>query len=775
MRKMRLLRAVLLTLLVFFFADVPATDAQTTVCSKEAFDALGWKDEAFTQAVTITSAAVIAAAGTTPAYCKIVGSMRPEIGFEIYLPTANWNQRFQMTGCGGAAGNIPTSTMITYVRQNFAVAGTNMGHTGTTFDFTFAYNPPDNSNPNADQKVMDYGYRALHEVTVLAKKAIRAYYGPAPFYSYFNGSSCGGGRGMKNMQLYPEDFDGWVVGMPAFNRWNSMGMLWSAHASILGDGAIPVTKLRLLAEKVMDRCDVVDGVVDGLIEDPRRCPFNPMNDLPRCPDGTDATTCFTTAQLRALEKIYGGVKTGKFSLPEQGVSMGSEMLYPVGTAAISMWQNYLSGWDGTNPGTHINWGFSEGSYKYMSRPPLGPTWDWRNPFDFDDDYFKNAKTLGREAASAESVDLAQLKKLGRKVILFHGWSDQLIRPLTSIAYYEKLLRAMGEKEAKAFFKLYLVPGFGHGTSFGCHLVDWDLALRKWVENSEEPGGLIGTRTASTVMGTPLRTRPICPYPSVAKYKGSGSIEDAANFTCEKPTGVVSPNATLTKIEESKSFPEAGLNGISGNFKAVNMITFTATGVVGSADFTLDFGLLPENPVFYKRTKTGWWLPLDRCSGVSDVRFSGGILAFTMAQASECNLSTAAGTIIDPIVAGEHSGPLSSDGGRCFIATAAYGSQDHPHVSALRTFRDNFLLTFRMGQAFVSWYYDVSPSVVVFIGENMVWKTVAQVMLLPIVAFASLALALGVWPALLFVAFFVLLIVGLVVNIYVRYRRKPYNV
>ncbi|HOJ51775.1 MAG TPA: tannase/feruloyl esterase family alpha/beta hydrolase [Syntrophales bacterium] len=721
-------------------------------CSKDAFEALGWKDEEFGRAVTIISAEVVPATASpaTPEYCKIKGTMWPEIGFEIYLPTQTWNTRFQMTGCGGAAGSIPTSTMLTYLRQNFAVGGTDMGHQGTTFDFTFAYNPPDNSNPNADQKVKDYGYRALHEVTVLAKKAIQAYYGRGPSYSYYNGSSCGGGRGMGNMQRYPNDFDGWVVGMPAFNRWNTMGMLWSAQNAELGAGKIPLTKLNLLASTVMTKCDAIDGVTDGLIEDPRRCPFNALTDLPACPDDVEATNCFTLAQRTAIQKIYEGVKTNKFSLPEQGVCPGSEILYPYGGTAISNWRSYIVGYDGTNPATNVNLGFAMNSYKYMGK--LGPDWNWQDSFDYDNDYFNNANSFARVQTAAESVDLRELKRLGKKVILFHGWSDQLIRPLTSVNYYERLMRYMGVDEVKSFFKLYLVPGYGHGTGFGCSLVDWDGALRNWVENGVEPDAMTGTRLASTVMGTPLRTRPICPYPKVAKYKGSGSIEDAANFTCEDPPTAAASGATITSVTSSTSYadlPLPGTNGIPDGYSPVKIVAFTATGVGASADFSVDFGLLPENPVFYKKTKAGTWKLIESCTGVSNVRYASGVLNFTMAPSSECNLSSTAGTITDPIVAGTQSSVpiLPGSGGGCFIASATYGSYYHPHVRILQSFRDQYLIAFEPGKAFVRWYYQVSPKIAQVIHSHPYLRSIVKIILLPCVGFSYLALNFGLWVSL----------------------------
>lgn len=756
-------------------AQVNGVPQPVMTCSKAAFDELGWKDEAFGKPVTITSAEVIPASAPTPEYCKIKGTMWPEIGFEIYLPTKTWNSRFQMTGCGGAAGTIPTSTMILYLRQNFAVGGTDMGHQGSTFDFTFAYNPPDNSNPNADQKVKDYGYRALHEVTVLAKKAIRAYYGQAPLYSYYNGSSCGGGRGMGNMQRYPDDFDGWVVGMPAFNRWNTMGMLWRVQQAELGAGKISVNKLNLLAATVMAKCDAIDGVTDGLIEDPRRCPFNAVNDLPACPNDVDGANCFTLAQRQAIHKIYEGVKTTKFYLPEQGICPGSEIIYPSGSFAISNWRNWVTGYDGTNPATNVNLGFSMNAYKYMARPPLGPNWNWQDEFDYDNDYFNNATTLAREHTSAESIDLSALIQKGKKVIIFHGWSDQLLPPLTSVKYYERLMRYLGETQTKAFCKLYLVPGYGHGTGFGCSTVDWDGALRNWVENGVEPGALTGTRAASTVMGTALRTRPICPYPKVARYKGTGSIDDAANFTCEDPPAAAASGATIASVTSSTNYadlPLPGVNGIQEGFSPVKIVSLTATGVGASADLSVDFGLIPENPVFYKKTKAGTWKLIESCTGVSNVRYAGGVLNFTIAQTSECNLSSTAGTIVDPIVAGITStiSPLPGAGGGCFIASSTYGSYYHAHVRILQSFRDQFLLSIEPGKIFVRWYYSISPRIANAINSHPFLRPVVKALILPFVGFGYLALNFGLGAAMLaFLICLAALLVG--IRMVIKFRTQ----
>lgn len=248
-------------------------------CNKAAFEALGLTDETFGSPVIFTSANLVAADATTPELCDVRGSMFPTVGFAVKLPTAKWNNRFQMMGCGGAAGSISETTLLNYVRKGFAIAGTDTGHTGSSTDWSFGYNPPDNSNPYADQKIADYAYRSAHETVVLGKKLVKAFYGMDPSFSYYNGSSCGGRLGMMNAQRYPDDFDGLVIGMPPLNMLTRVWDIWNEWVQE-GDARVPISKLNMLANAVYSICDSLDGLVDGFIDDPRNCTLAwiPMRD-----------------------------------------------------------------------------------------------------------------------------------------------------------------------------------------------------------------------------------------------------------------------------------------------------------------------------------------------------------------------------------------------------------------------------------------------------------------------------------------------------------------
>ena len=264
--------------------------------------------------VTITSVTLVAATDTVPEHCEIIGTIEPEIGFAVDLPT-DWNGRFYMAGNGIYAGSISYDAMDVGLSMGYATASTDTGHDTSAdpmmgmFDASFAYN-----NPEAE---IDYCYRAVHETAVTAKEIIEAYYGEQPSYSYFVGCSTGGRQGLMEALRYPEDFDGIVAGAPVVDFTGvQMWGIWNAQA-LLGDGNIPPESLPILAEAVYTKCDGVDGLVDGLINDPRNCTFDPATDLP--------PGSFTPAQVEALEKIYDGVRNSQGELLYPGAPLGTEV------------------------------------------------------------------------------------------------------------------------------------------------------------------------------------------------------------------------------------------------------------------------------------------------------------------------------------------------------------------------------------------------------------------------------------------------------------------
>jgi feruloyl esterase len=420
-----------------------------------------------------------------------------------------------MVGNGGTAGTISVSAMETGVRKFFAAASTDTGHNAEKEPLaSFAKRGPD--NPNAERKVIDFGYQAVHETAVVAKKIIQAYYGEAPQHSYWVGCSTGGRQGLSEAQRFPEDFDGLVVGAPALNvTGTNMRVVWNAQAQS-GPGQIAVDKLPLLANAVYKKCDSVDGLEDGLIEDPRRCAFDPARDLPKCPSHKDAPNCFTSAQVESLKKIYGGVKNsvGKQLFP--GQPPGAEVLAP------------KSGWDGWITGANATPRARSESYmKFIFLEPLPePAWNYE-AYNFDTD--PPRMVAASLKVNATNPDLRPLKRRGGKIIHYHGWADAGITALMSIDYYESVIEKLGDKETKDFYRLFLIPGMFHCSGgAGCGTVDWVTPIVDWVEKGIAPEKVIGARVEE---GKTTRTRPLCPYPEVATYKGSGSIDDAGSFSC----------------------------------------------------------------------------------------------------------------------------------------------------------------------------------------------------------------------------------------------------
>jgi feruloyl esterase len=443
-------------------------------------------------------------AGTTtykdlPAFCRVAATLRPssdsDIRIEVWLPSSNWNGKFQAVGNGGWAGVISYREMAEALRLGYATASTDTGHIGGSG--RFAYGHP--------EKLIDFGYRSEHEMTLKAKALVNAFYGSAPKYSYWNGCSTGGRQGLKEAQRYPADYDGIIAGAPA-NR--TALALWIAFA-LLKDpaGYIPASKYPLVHQAVLAACDARDGLKDGLIEDPRRCNFDPKVLL--C-QGGDGPSCLTAPQVEAVRKIYSAATN-----PRTG-----EKLFP-----------------SLVPGTELGWGVLGGPepsgvmldhYKYVVFKD--PNWNWRT-FDFDRDV---ARSNQPENVVMNSTDpnLSAFFAHDGKLLLYHGWSDPNIAALSTIQYYESVMDTMGgAAKTSNNVRLFLEPGMGHcGGGEGPNVFDKVGTMEQWVEKNQAPERIVASHLTN---GKVDRTRPLCPYPQVAQYKGSGSIDDAANFVCKE--------------------------------------------------------------------------------------------------------------------------------------------------------------------------------------------------------------------------------------------------
>jgi len=673
-------------------------------------------DETFNKEITISSATLKEATQTLPSHCEVKGIIWPEINFLVKLPAVNWNERFYMTASGAAAGLIPEAAMNNALAKGFAVAGTDTGHKGaSSLDWTWAH--PDATN--RDQKIKDYFYRANHEVALVAKSLIRAYYGIPPKYSYWEGCSGAGRAGMTIAQRYPTDFNGYVIG--AANRdyvVAILDMLWLVRQGT----KISNAKIPLIGKYVYEKCDALDGLKDGLIEDPRACKFDPMVDLPACQNDADGPACFTTAERTAIKNIYAGCPCGKMPMPP-----GSEVCTDPTNPSTSGWQIYI----------YAPSMMYEGFMKYMLY--ADPNYDVSS-FDFEKDV---ASAMATEIASlgnlGQKTDLSGVKNNGGKIIEYIGWSDN--SPYGIINYYESVKRQMGGK-IDDFYKLFLVPGMFHcGGGIGCSRIDWLTPLMNWVEKGIEPKVIIGSRSATSYLSA--RTRPICAYPKVARYVGSGDIDKAENFVCVDPTYVESKTegvaitqyAVRDKLDIAVPHPD---------FQFDRIVEYTATLPVSAKEATIsiDLGTVPSNPHIYKIIGSTWKLiyPSLELKGIKNVSLTGSTLTYTIEDNSDADEDSTPLKISDPIVIGSYPG--AEKGGGCFIATVAFGSYLHPYVQALRDFRDKILLKNRAGQKFVEAYYRFSPPVADFLRHHENLKSVVRLFLIPLVGMSLLSLKLG---------------------------------
>ena len=469
------------------------------------------------------TAAEMPASASAPVHCRVTGVLSPEIAFEVSLPS-RWNGRFYMIGNGGHAGEAMDDPGRVAQRNQalqlgFAFAQTNTGHDarkepGASFVM---------SNP---QKAIDYAYRAVHLTARTTQDITRQYYGKPISRTYWNSCSNGGRQGMLEAERFPDDFDGIVANAPWVDQTGfTIGAMWNQKAL----SAAPVTpaKLALVGEKVMAKCDAIDGLKDGLIDDPRKCNFDPARDVPACTAGVDGPDCLTPAQADAIAKVYSGpMSNGKPFFP--GYMPGSEAVMPglFGGGAGSGWMNVIVAAQPDAKPADFN--LAEGTMRYLVHKPPQPDYDYKT-FDFDHDIH----TLDEwsKLADAKNPDLAKFHKHGGKLIMTYGWADSILQPMMGVNYYEQAVAKNGPDTAQ-FFRLFMVPGMAHcGGGIGPDRNDSMTAMINWVEKAKAPDSIVASRVVDNRV---VRTRPLCPYPQVARYSGQGSIDDAANFHCVAP-------------------------------------------------------------------------------------------------------------------------------------------------------------------------------------------------------------------------------------------------
>jgi feruloyl esterase len=462
-----------------------------------------------------------------PAFCRVAGVIKPtsdsEIKFEVWMPTANWNGRFQGIGNGGFAGSISFSGLAGALARGYASASTDTGHSGG--DAAWALGHP--------EKIVDYGHRAIHEMTEKAKLIVKEFYGDGPKRSYFASCSNGGRQALMEAQRYPNDYDGIIAGAPA-NYFTHIlaGFAWNMRLTQADPASyIPAKKLKAIEAAALASCDARDGVSDGVLDDPTKCGFDPSALLCK---GAETDDCLTEKQVAALKSIYAGPRDAKGKQIIPGFTPGGE----TGPGGWSAWIT------GAAPASGQQFFFSTQAFKNMVYND--PNWDYKS-FDLERDG-KLADEKLAPVLNATDPNLKAFSAHGGKLILYHGWNDAALPPVNTINYVQNVAATLGRKQANGFIRLFMAPGMQHCAggpgpdSFGQMVNkaqsdpqhDLTLALERWVEQGVAPEQVIATKRQGANAAA-ARTRPLCPYPQVARYKGSGSTDDAANFSCVTET------------------------------------------------------------------------------------------------------------------------------------------------------------------------------------------------------------------------------------------------
>ncbi len=445
----------------------------------------------------------IPAFSTLPAFCRVAATLKPsassDIHMEMWMPLTGWNGRFRGTSPNGLGGVLNYNAMGVGLRDGFAIASTDTGHQGG-----------DTAWMQVAEKITDFAGRAMHETTVAGKALTAAYYGAAPRYSYM--IECGGGSAaaLHEVQKYPADYNGVVVGGHAAHLTRQIfGQLWLWEATHQNGVAIlPAAKLPVVHDAVLAKCDMLDGVKDGLLENPTRCTFDPKEIECRSGDGPG---CLTPTQVEAVRKIYAGP-----SNPRTGEKI----------------------WSPLYRGSELDWSFFTDA-----AAPIGiatgalrdailkdPSWDYRtSPVDFDR-HVALADRSDLARVNASNADISPYVRQGGKLILSGGWNNALVPAGAVLDYYTRVVAQIGAADARRSVRLYMVPGMiecngGPGTD----TFDMLGAMQSWVERGQAPADVIASRVE---YGKVVRTRPLCPYPQVSTYQGRGSTDEARNFVCK---------------------------------------------------------------------------------------------------------------------------------------------------------------------------------------------------------------------------------------------------
>lgn len=441
-----------------------------------------------------------------PAFCRVTASLTPssdsDIRVEVWLPMGGWNGKLQVVGNGGFAGAIGYPALAEAVRGGYVAASTDTGHTGG--DPAFMQGHP--------ERLTDFAHRSIHELTVAAKALSGRFYGNGPRLSYFNGCSTGGRQALTAAQRYPADFDGIIAGAPANNTVRMTTMQLYSGLAVQADpaSAISQSKRTALHDAVINACDAQDGVKDGVLENPMACQVDPRQ---LACTGSDSGACLTEAQVAAARKIYAGPtnpRTKAQIFP--GLARGSE-----------------GGWDGLSGSEPFAYALGIWRYALVN----DPNWDYKL-LDFDAMVAEADRAAEKNGIQAVNTNLKPFFDRGGKLLMYHGWNDPLISPFNSVNYYTGVLQTVRDPKAADDIRLFMMPGVNHCQG-GAGTDTWDkvAVLDQWRTTGKAPEQVTASHLTN---GAVDRTRPLCAFPKVATYKGSGSTDDAANFSCQAPGG-----------------------------------------------------------------------------------------------------------------------------------------------------------------------------------------------------------------------------------------------
>ena len=469
-----------------------------------------------------------------PPYCLVFGRIEGNIGFVWTMPDHEaWEGKMLHLGLGGFAGALPEAGIqrADLLRRGYAYGGSNLGHSSFSGDASWAW---DETTHKFNEKLQtDFAHHATHITTVITKQITEAYYDETIQYSFYEGCSTGGRQGLMSAQRYPEDFDGIIAGAPALAHARAaftmiaIQQLLYPDPNDLDNQVLPPQKLKLVEESVLESCDDIDGLEDGIVTDPRACKFTPADDLPKCEPGVDGRDCFTPDQIEVLEVIFGGAKNSTGQLFPGFLPDGTEYDPSSGTA-LDDWLIQAPSVDGLALEKYPNYSYALASELLRYFVYGDPTYNLQD-FDFETSASDILRTS--DIIDALNPDLSPFRDRGGRLIVWHGWSDYALPAETTISYYEDVVATIGEDQnVEDFFRLFMLPGVFHcGEGVGPYAVDWLGVLEQWVEEDSAPDRVVATGGIGSA-----QSRPLCPYPQIAEYDGVGDSRYAEAFSCTLP-------------------------------------------------------------------------------------------------------------------------------------------------------------------------------------------------------------------------------------------------